>query len=388
MNARRVSAVVRKDLKHLIRDPAFLFIIILFPVMLTLIIGVSFGGVGGSEPTVYPIGVVDLNAAGPLHHWSEDLAANLTRTSILDVRPYADNASAQDALSRGDLKAVLVVPADFGESCQSFRDNPTNASAWVRSSIGLYLDKGSMVATQAIPPIVIQVLGATVRGPQYAPPAIPVAVGSPSLVATSKQTLFDFFVPGLFAYGAIFLTMTVAQSFTSEREEGLLRRMNTTPLTPAEFMTAQVLTNMVLGVIQVTIIFVAAFAIGYRPNTGIAGLGVAFLAVSVFSLTCVGFGLITASIAKSPGAATGISFLFIMPQMFLGTFVALASSSMTSAIGKFVPAHYVTDAVTNLFLRGAPVTSPAVLWDLGILAIVSVGTLVAGVVLFRRYGNR
>ena len=388
MNSRRVAAVVRKDLKHIVRDPAQLFLIILFPLMLTIVFGLTYGGIGGSESSAYPTAVVDLNAAGPLHHWSDAFVANLTRTSILDVRAYADNASAQDALARGDLRAVVVIPAGFGGSCQSFRDNPTNQTAWTPSEIGLYIDRGSLVATQAIPPIVVQALAATLRGAQYAPPSLPITVGSPSLVASSEQTMFDFFVPGLFAYGAIFLTMSVAQSFTYDREEGLLRRMNTTPLTPGEFMTAQVLTNMVLGVLQVGIIFGAAFAIGYRPNTGVAGLAVAFLAVSVFSLACVGFGLITASIAKSTGAATGLSFLFIMPQMLLGTFAALMASSLTASAGRFVPAHYVTDALTNLFLRGAPVTSPAVLLDLGILSVVSAVTLLVGVALFRRYGNR
>ncbi len=388
MNGRRIGAVVRKDLKHMVRDPALLFLVILFPLMLTLVFGVSYGGVGGSEPAAYPTAVVDLNAAGPLHHWSDDFVANLTRTSLLEVRPFADNASAQDALARGDLRAVVVVPEGFGASCQSFREAPANESAWVPSEIGLYLDRGSMVAVQAIPPIVSQALGATLRGAQYAPPSLPITVGSPSLVAVSEQTAFDYFVPGLFAYGALFFTMTVAQSFTYEREEGLLRRMNTTPLTSGEFMTAQVLTNMVLGVAQVGIIFGAAFAIGYRPNTGVAGLAVAFLAVSVLSLTSVGFGLITATIAKSPGAATGLSFLFIMPQMFLGTFASLMASSLTAAVGRYVPAYYVTDALTDLFLRGAPVTSPGVLLDLGILAVVSVVTLLVGVALFRRYGNR
>jgi hypothetical protein len=68
----------------------------------------------------------------------------------------------------------------------------------------------------------------------------------------------------------------------------------------------------------------------------------------------VGFGLITATLAKSPGAATGISFIFIIPQMFLGTFVGFAMSPSAQAAGRFVPSYYVTDALTSLLLRGRP----------------------------------
>ena len=67
----------------------------------------------------------------------------------------------------------------------------------------------------------------------------------------------------------------------------------------------------------------------------------------------MGFGLITATIAKSSGAATGLSFLFVLPQMFLGTFVGASLSGAAQIAGKVVPSYYVTDALTSVFLRGA-----------------------------------
>jgi len=107
----------------------------------------------------------------------------------------------------------------------------------------------------------------------------------------------------------------------------------------------------------------------------------------IFSLCNVGFGLITATLAKSSGAATGIAFIFIMPQMFLGTFVGSALSATAQSVGKFVPSYYVTDALTSLFLRGAPVSSPAILIDLMVISAISIVALLAGILLFRKYGK-
>ena len=218
---------------------------------------------------------MDLNAAGPAAHWSADLAANLTATQILQVRVDADNASAQADLQVGNLHAVLVIPADFGASCDAFRAAPGNASAWVYTSLGLYVDRGSMVATQAIPPIVSQVLARMLEGNLSASSVLPISVSSPALVAVTRRAAFDYLVPGIFAYGAIFITMTVGGSFSSDREDGRLRRLNTTPLTASEFMTSQVISNMVLGIAQVALVFAAAFAIGYRPSTDLVGLALA-----------------------------------------------------------------------------------------------------------------
>jgi len=62
-------------------------------------------------------------------------------------------------------------------------------------------------------------------------------------------------------------------------------------------------------------------------------------------------------------------------------------SSVAHAAGKFVPSYYVTDALTSLFLRGAPVSSPVVLIDLLVVLITSVIVLLIGILLFKKYGG-
>jgi len=57
------------------------------------------------------------------------------------------------------------------------------------------------------------------------------------------------------------------------------------------------------------------------------------------------------------------------------------------AAGKFVPSYYVTDALTSLFLRGAPISSPTILLDLTVVSICSVIVLLLGIILFRKYGK-
>jgi hypothetical protein len=111
----------------------------------------------------------------------------------------------------------------------------------------------------------------------------------------------------------------------------------------------------------------------------------AFVLVLVFSLSNVGFGLITATIAKSSGAATGLAFIFVLPQLFLGTFVGASLSSGAQIAGKFVPSYYVTDALTSLFLRGAAISSLTILLDFAIVSASCIGILAVGVVLYGKY---
>ncbi|MBU7042273.1 MAG: ABC transporter permease [Theionarchaea archaeon] len=387
MNRQRMFAFVKKDLKKMIREPATLFMLILFPVVLTLAFGLSFGAVGGDQSTVYDVGVINLDLDSSSNIlWSAQFVGAMDKLEIIQVVDYGDEAAAHEDLSQGKIQALLIIPASFGKSCQSFQEAPDNPDAWMISTMDIYVDKGSLFATQAVPPLIQQVLVTLLTGDQPAS-TIPIIIGTPALIETQQMTMFDFMAPGLFAYAAIFLIMTVGQSFTSDRETGLLRRITTTPTTAAEFMSSQVITYMIVAILQVVVVFAMAFAVGYSPQGDVRAVLFAFLILSVFALCCVGFGLITATLARSSGAATGIAFIFILPQMFLGTFITFGLSSTAQAAGKFVPSYYVTDALTSLLLRGASVTSPSVLTDLGIVSAMSVIILFVGIFLFRKYGT-
>ncbi|MCJ7613472.1 ABC transporter permease [Candidatus Bathyarchaeota archaeon] len=387
MNFQRVFALVKKDLKRLVREPAALFMIILFPAILTLTFGLAFGGVGGNQSATYQIGVVNEAPIQQNQMWTQYLIGNLTRIEILKIQPYLNNETAQVDLVQGKISAIILVPNDFEQSCDSYWRAPNDPSAWVNTTLQVYVDKGSMFATQAIQPIIQQALTETVYGQQTKSLVTPIQISSPSLVQTTITTTFEFFAPGLFAFSSIFLIMIVAQSFALDRESGLLRRINVTPTTATEFMSSQVISNMISAFIQAVLVFVMAYAVGYRPKGDAATMAVAFVLVLIFALSNVGFGLITATLAKSSGAATGIAFIFIMPQMFLGTFVGSALSATAQSVGKFVPSYYVTDALTSLFLRGAPVSSPTILVDIAVVSAVSITTLLVGILLFRKYGK-
>jgi ABC-2 type transport system permease protein len=167
----------------------------------------------------------------------------------------------------------------------------------------------------------------------------------------------------------------------------MLSRILVTPATSADVVMGTVVSYLVIGLVQALLVFACVYALGYHPVADPAGLIVGFSIVAIFALCNIGFGLITAAISRSAGAATGISFIFLMPQLFLGTFVGTALSAAAQEAGRFVPAFYVTDALTSLFTRGAAVTSQAVLTDFAVVSASSIVILLVGVQVFKRFGK-
>jgi hypothetical protein len=80
----------------------------------------------------------------------------------------------------------------------------------------------------------------------------------------------------------------------------------------------------------------------------------------------------------------GLSFLFILPQMFLGTFMPLSSS--TREIAKFVPSHYLFDALKLIFEGNFMNTT--FFFDLAIISTVSFLIVIIGIMLFEKYGSK
>lgn len=381
MNLGRVGALTGSNLKRSLREPSFLFLVLMFPVALTVLFGTAFGAVGGGSAE-YNVGVVDLDSS----QWSKDLVADLEGTQIISVHSFEDGVEAQRELSQGSLQAVVIIPRGFGDSCQSYVDSPEDSSLWTLSDVQLFLDPGSMISSQAIPPMVEQVLFTTVYGETTV--SGPVSLGKASVASGEKLTAFDYMAPGVITFSAIFFTMIVGQSFTFDRESGVLRRIRLTPTSSGEFIASHVLSNMALALVQGGIVFGLMMVLGFHSASSTEGMVVAFLLVVAFSVSAVGFGLITASLAKSSGQATGLAFLFIMPQMFLGTFMGASLSSTAQSVGSVLPAYYLTDALNTILLRGGSVSSTAVLTDAVVIVLFGVATLVAGTVLFRRYGDR
>ena len=382
MNFQRITALAKKELKKTIREPAVLFMIFLFPIIFVVAFGASFGGVGGSQSVTYQIGIVNNDQATSINA-SQIFLSTLTDTKIVHLHVYADNQSAQSDLSQGNIQAVMVIPEDFSQSYSSYQVAPNNPSQWTNTTVSLYLDKGSLVATQAIPPIVQQTLAGLAGQSQQT--VSPFQVQTASLVEVKTTSSLDFIAPGMFTFASIFLIMMVAQSFVQDRENGMMKRIRTTPTSPTEFMASQVISYMAIALIQAALVFAMTYALGFRPNVGIAAYSFAFILVLVFSLSNIGFGLITATISESSGAATGLSFLFVIPQLFLGTFVGASLSGGAQIAGKFVPSSYVTNALTSVFIRGASVASGTVLLDLAVVCVSCVAILTVGIVLYAKY---
>ena len=193
---------------------------------------------------------------------------------------------------------------------------------------------------------------------------------------------FEYLLPGVMGYAIIYMGMMVALALVEYRTSGLLKRVQTTPVSPATYLGSHIIANMFIAVIQALLVLLLARLLGYEPLGGIAGLLLASLFLALLAITAVGLGLITAAIAKNTGAASGISIIYIVPMMVFGALLAVFDET-TRTIARFTPNYYVSDSLSVIFHTGR-LSDPVIGQNLLILASISLVIVVVGIQLFKK----
>jgi ABC-2 type transport system permease protein len=199
-------------------------------------------------------------------------------------------------------------------------------------------------------------------------------------------SIFEIMLPGWLAYAGLLTIYDVAAGVSAERESGLETRLYSTPLTSGEYILSQMLSYSLKPAIQLILGLGAAIAVGFRPLNGAIGYLLVFVFMLIFTFSSVGFGMITATFAKTASAAGGLAFIFIVPQQIFGTFIP-PSFLGAASLEWIIPSWYPTRAMGMIF-AGVPLTYWEIWARFGILLAFSLAIYGIGILLYERKKRR
>lgn len=129
-------------------------------------------------------------------------------------------------------------------------------------------------------------------------------------------TLFDTYIPVLICMVIALLSLlSLPGPLATYREQGILRRLSTTPAPPAWVLAAQVVINLVLATLAIFILVVVGIAaFGERAPSNIGGfiVSIVLTIAALFSL-----GLVLATLAKTVQGAYVMGGAVFFPLIFL-----------------------------------------------------------------------
>ena len=163
----------------------------------------------------------------------------------------------------------------------------------------------------------------------------------------------DVLLAGLFGYGAANTAFGgLAIILVSRRESGVLKRLRSTPLAPAVYLAAVLLSTLVtFGLQAVGLLVLGGLAFdASMPANWLGFAGAIVLGVACFA----GLGLGAAALIRSAEGVSAVVNVVILPMAFLsGAFGPRRDfPAVLQAIADVLPLTYFLDIVDGVYLDG------------------------------------
>jgi ABC-2 type transport system permease protein len=364
----KALALAAVNVRRMLRDRSNVFFVFVFPMLLILALGVSFGG--AFEPR---IGVVAVDV-GPL---GEELVDTLEALPDLQVDRTSDDEGMQTSIERGQLEAGVVIPPGYDAALRDGEDVQVRYLAR-QSELGMQLSQtvGAAVALQgqrlrAARFYASEGEGTMDEGLARADAALEVLAPIEVVTTTTGEALFPASL-GRFDIGAssqlllfIFLTsLTSATALIETRRLGLSRRMFATPTRPRTIVVGEALGRLGVAMVQGLFIMLGSLVI-FGVNWG-QPLGAVALLVT-FALVGAGAGMLMGSVLRTEQQSIGLGiFLGLGLAALGGCMVPLEFFTPTmQTIAHITPHAWAIDGYAELVRRDGTLVD--VLPYLGIL---------------------
>ncbi|MFJ3771462.1 ABC transporter permease [Streptomyces sp. NPDC090075] len=209
------------------------------------------------------------------------------------------------------------------------------------------------------------------------PTLLLVLFSSVDVVDTGAGKSVDFLAPGILALAVMstaFTGQAIATGF--ERRYGVLKRLASSPLPRWGLMAAKTASVLVTEILQVILLTVIAFALGWSPHGNpLAVLLLLVLGTAAFS----GLGLLMAGTLKAEATLAAANLVFLLLLVGGGIIVPLDKFGGAQDVLGLLPVSALSDGLRDVLQHGAGTP-----WgDLGILGVWAVLGLAAAGRFFR-----
>ena len=187
---------------------------------------------------------------------------------------------------------------------------------------------------------------------------------------------------GMLGYGAATTAFAgLALILVARRETGILKRVRSTPMPPATYLVAVLLSTLIVFVLQAT----ALFALGkLLRDTPFPRHLVSIILLLALGAACfAALGLAITGLIRSLEGSSAVVNMIVLPMAFLsGSFGPTRHCpEALRAVGAVLPLRYLVNSMNAIYLHGAQI------WDrlssVAVLAAWAVGGLIVAIRRFR-----
>lgn len=193
----------------------------------------------------------------------------------------------------------------------------------------------------------------------------------------------DYMTPGVIVLNALSFGLVGSSNMMLEmREKSVLRRLQASPLPAGQLIGSYLLVNLLIGILQSTLIIIAGVLLYKVPVSGLS-LALAYPMILVGLLAFMALGGIISGVAAKAGTATAVGMTIYSSLMFISDMVFPLDMlpNWLRNIVPYLPAYPVVQLVRSALLEAT--LDPKWLSHLFLLAVYGIGATFIAAKLFR-----
>ena len=342
---RRILAIARKEARQLLRDPVYLGLAFVVPLMLLVLLGYQLS----LDVKGLLVAVVDRDRSP----WSRQYVDGFVHSDYFRLVARLDTeAEAREWIRTGRARVVIDIPPDFGR----------RLSANERVAIGITVD-GSFPSRGEIALGYVETVStlynqALLRAwlAEHGRRTLQVWPVETDVVIWYNPTLEskNFIVPGMLVIVLmIFPPLLSALLIVRERESGTIFNLYCSPARRWDILAGKALPYVAVSFLDYLAIF--AISLGLFQVRFVGSAWVLSAGALLYSMATVGLGLLISVLTRTQLAAVMATFLVAVAPAFAfsGIFTPIAGQTLAGRIiGRLMPATYFMEIVRGSYLKG------------------------------------
>ncbi|WP_425084622.1 ABC transporter permease [Ruegeria profundi] len=362
ISARRIAAVLRKELLQLRRDRMTFAMVIMIPLIQLLLFGYAIN----TNLRHVPVAVVDQSQT----ELSRMLTQMVQATQVVTVTEQLTTPQeAERAITQSRVRAALIIPPDVSQrlarspSVGLGLPNSTDQTS-SRPVAHWIVDGSDTMVASAIKSLRTMPLTELLRLPANRQ----VPTFEVTLYFNPEQRSAVNIVPGLVG---VILTMTMilftSAAIVRERERGNMEMLINTPIKSIELMLGKIIPYIFLGLIQVAIILGLGHLLFDVPTNG--GLGTLLVVTLLFIIASLSLGLVISTLAQNQLQSMQMTLFILLPSILMSGFMFPFDGmpQPVQIIAQVLPATHFMEMIRGVVLRDASLYDlrSEILWMIG-----------------------
>ncbi|HVO86606.1 MAG TPA: ABC transporter permease [Candidatus Binatia bacterium] len=356
-----VYVFAKLNTRRFFRDRLAIFFVVIFPLIFLFV----FGSLSRGNNVSFRVALLNQSSTEFATKFSDQLKSN----KLFKVDESVTTMDqAKDKMVKSQLDGTIVLPPDFGKVGPEGYPTGHTTVIYTQNS-----DQAGQTLVSVLQGEFNEINAKIVTIKQ------PFTVEGKTLNENSLSA-FDYTFAGLVGFSimglGIFGPINV---FPELKKQGILRRFHTTPLRVWQYFTSTMISQAVIGLVAIAIMF--AVAVSPIFNLTVVGNYLEIAIFLVFGIVLIlGIGLSIGGWAKNERQAAPLGNIIVFPMMFLSGvfFPRFLMPEWLQSITNYIPLTPVIDGLRLMITEGKHLT------DLGPqLLVMAVWTVVIYIIAFR-----